>query len=288
QFALTLILMVGTGLMTQVFARLLDPHKQGVNSDKVLTLRMRLPDFEHQSAHRVVDFYQQVLARIKDMDGVKHASVVSYLPFTGDLDLQTFSIEGQPARTPAEMPRAGIQVAGPDYFSAMQIPVLQGRSFSDDDGETAAAVAILSESAARKFSDGRAAIGARIKLDTSSPAAPWVRIVGIVGDVRQFMLDKDPQPTIYVPYLQLSHPALMNLVVRTLGSPAAMFPRIHDQIVAVDRSVSLYQIKSMDQVIRDMLAGFRVANTLVSLCSVLALILASAGIYGTIAHSVSL
>jgi putative ABC transport system permease protein len=286
EFALALMLLVGTGLLIKGFSHMSDVHNQGFDAQNVLTMRMRLPGSEQQDTHRMVDFYRQVLERVQGLRGVTDAGVVSDLPMTGDLDTQVFNIAERPTR-PTEVLRATVLSADGNYFRVMHIPVLAGRIFTNQDSEATTPVAILSESAARKFWASSDPIRTHIQFEAAPGSKSSFSVVGIVSDVKQFPLDEAPQPAIYLLYSQSSEFPL-SLVVRTAGNPLAAVQGVHDQILQVNRGASLYEIKSMEQVIHDMTAGFRIATGLIAICGVVAMILAAAGVYGTVAHVVSL
>jgi len=270
--------------MIKAFARLGDTGKLGFQGDHILTMSIRVPRPEPE---QITSFYQQALSQVQGLPGVQQAATVSSLPFTGDSATGVFIVEGRPLPRSAEMPRAAIGTASPDYFRTMRIPLLTGRLFAAHDDASEPPVAILSQSAAHAFWPSQNPIGTRIHVGPVGGKSPWRTIVGTVGDVKQFWLDTAPQPTIYIPFAQ-SPNATTDMVVHTAGEPTRIAFSVRREILAIDPTASIYNVKSMSQVIDEMMAGIRVATGLMAVFGAIAMILAAAGVYGMIAYTVTL
>jgi putative ABC transport system permease protein len=272
--------------MVKGFGHLVNAQKQSFDGEGVLTMRIRLPDPEHRTNYEVSAFYQHVLGQVEGLSNVSAAGLTSNLPLSGDLRVERFTIEGRPPFRPADVPQAGIHTASAGYFHTLRIRLLKGRLFDGRDGETSLPVAILSESAVRQYWKEQEPVGSHIRLGSSSSSNSWISVIGVVADVNHLLFSRNPQPTIYLLDSQ-SPVSPLCLAVRTSGDPTRVIPGIRDRVLAVNQGASLYQIKSMEQVIDEMLAGFRVATRLMATFGLIAILLSAVGIYGTVAHSVS-
>jgi len=174
----------------------------------------------------------------------------------------------------------------PEYFNALSIPLIKGRGFSDRDDQTATGVAIVSESWARRFLPNEDSIGNHIKLGGRDSTRPWLSIVGIAGDVRDTRLESDARPCVYVPYPQFPSSG-MTLVVRAGFDPRTLISTIRDEVWAVDEDQPVTDAKTMDQYVADSVSPRRSGALLLSIFASLALVLASVGVYGVMAYSVT-
>jgi putative ABC transport system permease protein len=286
EVALALVLLVGAGLMVRGFARLVAVQKAGFSPENVLTMRTSLTDSKYPEQHQRAAFYKQVIERVAALPEVRSASVVRFLPASGGWSTTDFSIEGRPAPAPGNPLLTNFQTIGPDYFKTMLIPLLKGRAFSDADGKDAPRTAIISESMARRYWPDEDPIGKRIKLGPPESTEQWATVVGVVGDVRRFQFDRGPQPTLYLPFLQVPSRALF-IVARTEGDPMSVAAAVKAQVLSVDPDQPVYQIKPMEKVIADEISGVRLAAGLMTIMGVIALILSAVGVYGVMAYSVS-
>jgi len=284
EVALSLVLVIGAGLLIKSFARLISVHP-GFRAEKLITARISLSEQTYQDGGRVAGFYSDLLERARTLPGVLSVSVVSQLPLTGGPGGDPFSIEGRPYDTHSRTPQiTSHQVIGPDYFRTMQIPLLAGRIFRDRESQPAV---IINQTMARGFWPGdlSQAIGRRILLGAPRPGSPWLTITGVVGDVRNSSLAAEPIPQMYVPIDQT--PALsMALVVRTARDPGSVISAVRGQLFSMDPNQPLYDIKTMDQRVAATVAQPRFQTVLLGAFGALALLLAAIGIYGVIAQSV--
>ncbi len=284
QVALSFVLLVSAGLMIRSLYNLLsvDP---GFKLSHVLTMQIDLNWSKYQDNSSQVNFYRQLLSRTQTMPGVEAASISWLAP----LDLSATGINGrvlidgqvQSASTPA--PIVNFETASPDYFRVLGVPVLQGRSFTDSDTEKSQQVVVVNERLARHFWPGQDPIGHRVKPGN---APVWFTVVGVVGDVREFGLDRAPEDLMYAPLEQ--NPILnAHLMLRTHGDPMLLSSGIQAIIHQIDPLQPVTRILTLDQLRSEQLGTPRVTATLLGLFAAVALFITIVGISGTLALSVA-
>ena len=283
EVALALVLLVGAGLMVQGFRHLVETQKQGYIADKVLSLSVSLNPTRYRQDYRIVAFYQQALERIGTLPEVISVSAVHHIPATGGWSTEKFLIEGRPGPTPGESRAANFQIVAPNYFRTMRIPVMSGRDFSDRDRAESPRVALISAEFARRYFPGADPLGQHIRL--GSPPAEPALVVGVVGDVKRFMFDRDQRPTIYVPHSQ--YPALsMGLVMRISGGSRELASQVRAQLQSVDKEQPVFDVKSIEEIITEQVSGVRMGAVSMFFLGLLALLLSAIGVYGVVAFSV--
>lgn len=287
EVALALVLLIGAGLMIKSFLRLQEVNP-GFNPNNVLTMQVALPRFKYSDVNRRAAFYQQVLERMKTLPGVQSSGAITSLPLSGNNSSTSFIIEGRDLPAALEKPLSEYRTISPDYFRVMSIPLLKGRDFSELDHEKAPGVVIINETMAHRFFPNENPIGKRLGL--SGP--PDLReIVGVVGDVKDLGLDAEPKPESYMPYLQSSPSYLdytsMVLVIRTAVDPKSMVPTLQGVIQAVDKDQPIYNVKTMEQYLSESISQQQFNTLLLITFGVVAIVLATIGIYGLMVYSVA-
>ena len=280
QVALSMLLMVGAGLLVRNFLELRGA-RPGFDPHGLLTMNIPLAPSRYDRSHEI-QFFDELLRRVRALPGVESAAVCSALP----LNAGRFSpalAEGQPVVPLAERPLFNIQSFTPGYVETMRQPLLRGREFNARDGERDPKAIMVNQAAARRYWPGRDAVGMHILVGR---LAQPIEIVGVLGDVRNVNLAADPQPEIYFPYAQLPTSS-MNLVVRAAGDPRRLTSAIRAQVFAVDSTQPVTDVRTMDDVLEAGAAQPRFTTSLLGGLSVTALILAIVGIYGVIAYSVA-
>jgi putative ABC transport system permease protein len=281
QVAVSFMLLIGAGLMIRSFMNLqhVDP---GFVPENVLTMRINLNFTKYDNADKRRAFFEDLLEKVKHQPGVISAAASMVFPLNGsDPMTNNFTIEGsQPGPS---LPVADFRVVSPDYFTALHIPVLAGRAFTQSDRPGSQDVAIVNRSAARRFWGNEDPIGKKISTNNGRS---WTQIVGMVGDVKQYGLDKDASNEIYVALAQT--PLLgAALIVKTAGEPLSIARRTVELIYEVDPNQPAARIQSLEQVRADSIAAPRLTTNLLGLFALLALVIAAAGIGGVMALSVS-
>ena len=282
QVALTMVLIVTTGLLFKSAVRLLavDP---GFDSHNVLTMTMSLPNNKFDWQHNVV-FCRDVVNSVKTNPLVSGAAVVQGVPMRPGGFWSPFTVEGAPPPEPGNVPVARHRVVSSDYFSVMRIPRLEGRDFDDRDGIGELGYpkfVIVNHTLAARYWPGQSALGRRLLI------RPWgaVTIAGVVADVRYAGLDKDPELEVYLPEVLFPQSAI-TLVVKTTTDPSRVIADVRDRIARVDREAFVTDVRTMDQLIGDSLASRWFATMLLAVSTALGLLLAVSGIFATAAQAV--
>ena len=288
EVALSLVLLIGAGLMIRSFAKLNNVNP-GFNPDNVATMGVSLLRANYPDDRQVGAFYSQILERLASMPGVRSAGAIGELPLSGGSTSDYFTIEGRPAIAQEERPLTECRLVTPRYFESMSIPLLKGRDFTPTDTKQSPNVAIINDAFARRHFGDEDPLGHRVNLQ-GQLRDPLV-IVGVVGNIRGFGLDQAPTPELYYPYLQdpLSETLsrAMTLVIRTETNPGAMSETLRTELLSLDKALPVYALKPMTEYVHDSLARRRFNMVLLSVFAGVALLLAAVGIYGVISYTVA-
>jgi len=297
QVALALILLVGSGLLARSFQRMraVDP---GFKADNVLTVRLSLPDATYRTPAEISRFFYQLTTRLATVPGVQVAGAASKLPLLDDGNSNNgVWVEDHPV-TSTEIPTIHQTVSiTQDYFKAMSIPIIEGRTFRDNGSDRAPHEMIVARSFARHYWRNGSAIGKRVK--TGGPDAPWSTIVGVVGDVHDAALTKPVDEVMYQPTIGLMQPQpgvpdtvvaenVMTVTIRTAGDPLAVFPAVRSEIWALDRNLPLINVQALSSVVKGAMARTTFTLLMIGAAAGVALLLGAIGIYGVISYMVSL
>jgi len=285
EIALSLVLLVGAGLMVKGF-RVLTANDMGFDRGHVLTFHTTLAEERYRDPAHIRGYYEQVLRNIQTLPGVESAACVTSLPSGWTWNWMEFTAEGRPPASPGDRPSAISQIVTPKFFSTLRVPLRQGRLLSDEDGPAAPPVVIISESMVRQNWPDQNPLGKHIQMGRPEDGQPFRTIVGVVGDVKPDPVDRDPAPTAYVPFAQ--QPELASaFVVRTSGDPLPLVGLVNKELLGLDPNQPGYDIRSLDQVISDGLSGIEMSSQMMMVFAFCALLLAAAGIFAVTAYSVT-
>ncbi|MEY2483704.1 MAG: hypothetical protein QOK24_2232 [Verrucomicrobiota bacterium] len=286
EVALSLILLVGAGLLIKSFLRLQEV-KPGFNPQNVLTTSISLPGAKYKEKPQRAQFYRTLIERLKALPGVQAVGAGVNLPFraSGYGIGRAYVPEGRPMTT-EESRNASFSATTPEYFQALQIPLIAGRGFTDRDTEEAPKVILINKAMAiQSFGSPEAALGKRVTIWRDEK---FLReVVGVVGDTKGDSLDRDAGAQMYVPHAQDAAWGFMTLVIRTAGDPAVMAPAVRREVLSIDKDQPIYNVRTMEDVVAQSMGTRRASTLLFTVFAGAALILAAVGIYGVMAYSVT-
>jgi putative ABC transport system permease protein len=281
QVALSMVLLVGAGLLIRSFIRL-RTSPTGFDSKNVLTMLVTQMPSHYSQPAQMIRYYRNALERVQAVPGVEAAAISTALP--GSWTHSTpLLFEGQPELPLGQRPIEAIQQISPDYLKVMRVPLIAGRMFDDHDSETSKLVAIVNQAAVRKFWPNESAIGKRIWIGTL--ANPF-EVVGVIGDTKNQGVAVPPAPEVFEPYPQL--PFLMiQMNVRTGLDPHNLESAIRARLSSVDPDEPVTDVRTMDEYLETLSAPARFTTVLLGIFSSVAFVLAVVGLYGVIAYSVA-
>jgi putative ABC transport system permease protein len=285
EVALCVMLLAGAGLLLRSFVGLqsVDP---GLNPSRVLTFRVSIPSAVYREPLRRIRFFESALQGLRHLPGVRSASGITFLPFNGMAPGTHVEIGGRPPAKPGEEPVATVRTVMPGYFQTMGIPLKGGRDFAPADNVLESPHRfIVNEAFARQYLKGEQPLDQQISVKMADPN-PFGEIIGVVGDVKEGAIDKEPFPTVY--YIH-AHQALtqMIFVLRAEGDPLSLAEPARHVIRALDPAQPVAEMAPMETIVRETFARQRFSAILLAGFSLVALLLAAVGIYGVLAYTVT-
>jgi predicted permease len=286
EVALAIVLLAGAALMIRSFENLvhLDP---GFRADHVLVLRTPIQMQKYDTQARRTAFYDQVLEKVERLPGVVAAGYTTWIPLTNEGGATGITIQGHPEPAPGQMPIPNARVVSRNYMAALRMKLVAGRLFDEHDGSGTPLVALINQAMERSFWPGENPIGRQFKRGTFRADAPWITIVGIVGDVHQAGPAAPARAEMYLPYQQQEFFPPDYLAVRTSGDPLLLAERLRQQVWSVDKQQPVADVMPLEQLVGENLAPRRMQASLLGGFAGLALLLASIGIYAVLSFVVT-
>jgi putative ABC transport system permease protein len=288
EIAVAMTLLVGGGLIVRSFNRL--QHVDlGFRPDRLLTLKMILPESKYSEHRQRVAFVDQVVERVKNLPGVISAGTTTNIPLEREITYDAvFSVEGRPPANPNDVPITANRLVSPEYLKTIGVTLLKGRLIDETDRAGKPPVVVISEQLARQAWPGEDPLGKRIKRVRPGQDFPWMTVIGVVKDVKEDLFNyRINRPVWYVPYAQVENNFPVNLVVRASADPASLTTAIREAIHAVDPDQSISNVMTMNENLARVLVTERFSAILMSVLAASGLLLAALGLYGVMAYSVS-
>lgn len=283
QSAAVLVLLIGAAVALQTFEELrsVDP---GFEVEQRITAEIELPQSNRPAPPEISAFFADVLERVRALPGVKKAAATATVPLGGRNTTMVNFIEGHPIPDPSDYISNGYNIVSPGYFEAMSIPLVRGRAFGTRDHSEAPEVAIVNEEMAQRYWADQDPIGKRVSL---LPEGPWIRIVGVVENVRKQGLDVDVRPELYQPYAQMPLPfRIGHVVLWAEGEPMDLVPGLLQAVQSVDPDQPVSRVERLEDVVAGSIAEPRFRTVLLGLFALAALLLGLVGIYGVVSYVV--
>lgn len=286
EIALTLVLMVGAGLMFRSFTRL-QATDLGFEREGRLTFRVTLPGPAYPGPAEHEAYFRAAVERLQDVPGVERAAAVLLRPLSGPIGWEYhFTVEGQTDAQQIRNPVSNHERVSPGYFETMGIPLLQGRDFTWEDGPDAPRVAIVSRSMAEHFWPDGSALGRRLHWKAPQSGLPWLTVVGVVGDARYRDLTRT-RFNIYVPFRQEPFWAMDFVLLSQEKDPLSLVPAVRAALAGLDPELPLVDVTTLDRAFVESLARPRLRTVVLVSFAASALMFAAVGLYGLTAWSVA-
>ncbi len=281
EVALSLVLLIGAGLMIRSFVELLRSDF-GINPANVLTMEVSLPNEKYPTVEKRMGFYNQLLARVDGLPGVTQAGGIGNLPMGGSNNSHGFEKIGQTIFQQGKQPNILCTPVTPGYLDAVGTRLIRGRNLTEQDLSNAPLVAMVNETFGKEFLSGQDPIGQQF----NQPGAPPVTIIGITADVMNDDFEDRHQSQIYTPYTQETWRS-MYLVIRAGSDPTQLTPAVRGEVSGLDKTLPLFNVKSMERLVAERMSPKRLATAMMAVFAIVALALAGVGIYAVMSYTVS-
>ncbi|MEK6281424.1 MAG: ABC transporter permease [Acidobacteriota bacterium] len=284
EVALSLMLLVGAGLLMRSFVSLLKTSP-GFSPDNLLTMKLVLPVAKYPENPQRVSFYSTLTERIETLTGVESAALVNYLPLGGANSSDSFLIEGKPEPPPGQDFMGRYRVCTPRYFETMGIPIMKGRAFTEQDRAGAPPVIIVNETLAKRFWPDADAVGNRMRITGPLDQNPWMQIVGVVPDVKHD-LSLPITPEYYLPHAQDPWSSMV-LIAKTKVEPNVLAANMRQQVWSIDKDQPVFEVRTMEEVRALSVSLHSFSSVSLAIFAGIALLLAAMGIYGVMSYAVT-
>jgi len=289
EIALTIVLLVGAGLMIRSFLKLYSLNI-GVDTSHMLTMTVQLPNAKYSTSEQRRIFYDSLMGRLQAIPGMQSVTIATSVPFDGS-DGRGLEIEGRPPAKPEEAPRTSTITVSANYFEAMDVTIRRGRGLRETDGAPGSEVVVVNERFVTRFFPKEDILGRRIRLVAGSAQkpepGPWLTVVGVSPTIRQGNpRSPEPDAVVYQPY-RLQSPGIMNIIARSQVVPTSLTPLVREAVQAVDSDLPVFNVQTMDELLAQNRWPFRVFGTMFTLFALIALVLSAVGIYAVTSYSVT-
>lgn len=286
EVSLSLVLLVGAGLLFRSLIVLLNVPP-GFTARGTITMQVAPTGDGYRAPGHFIAYWDQVLERVRALPGVRAAALTGSVRLSPSMSVLSFRIDGRPELPPGQSPLSHLSDVSPGYFAALDIPVLSGREFSRHDAIENPRVIVINEAMARREFPDQDPIGQRFSFDPGDDGQPeWLEIVGVVGNIRQYRADEPPVPITYVVHT-FNPSRAYNLLVRGEGDTNELGGAVRSAMHGIDPALPVSQIRTLDEVIGASLTQRKFNVTLLVVFAGIALVLAVAGIYGTVSYAVA-
>jgi putative ABC transport system permease protein len=289
EIALTIVLLVGAGLMVRSFLKLYSLNL-GVDTSHMLTMTVQLPNAKYSTSDERRIFYDSLMARLQAIPGMQSVAIATSVPLAGG-DGRGLEIEGRPPAKPEEAPRTSTITVSSNYFDAMDVAIRRGRGLRETDGAPGSEVVVVNERFVTRFFPDEDVLGRRIRLVAGSAQKPepgsWLTVVGVSPTIRQGNTqNREPDAVVYQPY-RLQSPGIMNIIARSQVAPTSLTTQVREAVQAVDSDLPVFNVQTMDELLAQNRWPFRVFGTMFTLFALIALVLSAVGIYAVTSYSVT-
>jgi len=286
EVSLSLVLLVGAGLLFRSLMSLLDVPL-GFSPARITTMQVAPTGEGYRAPEQAMAYWDQVLDRLQSIPGVEKVALTNTVPMGGTFGILTYSVAGKPELPPDQAPLSHFASVSPGYFTTLGVPLVRGREFERRDAVIDPRVLVINEAMARREFPGQDPIGQRFSFGPGPDGEPeWLEIVGVVGNIRQYGVDQDPVPTTFAVHTSAPGQPL-TVMVRSAGNPVAVTGAVRSALQGIDASLPITRMRPLDEVIGASLTQRRFNMTLLAVFAGIALVLAIAGIYGTVAYAVA-
>ena len=286
EVALSLVLLVGAGLLFRSLINLLDVPL-GFSPARITTMQVAPTGEGYRSPEQAMAYWARVRERLQGVAGVEAVALTNTVPMGGSISVLSYNVSGKPELPSNQSPLSHYAEVSPGFFATLGIPVVQGREFVAGDAILNPRTAMINQAMARREWPGQDAVGQRLTFGPGDNGQPeWLDIVGVVGNVRQYGVDQEPVPITYVPH-SASPSQPLTIMVRAAGDPASVAGSVRAVLQGIDASLPITRMRPLDEIIGASLTQRRFNMTLLTVFAGIALVLALAGIYGTVSYAVA-